>query len=80
MLMTESQAITAGYRLYAVWCSPDKQVDLHRVQASVRQEIAWTRACPARMTAGCLRECRNDLKTVGSILKHYPKLFRRENV
>ena len=75
--MTWQEAIAAGYRLYERWVSSDKKVDLLRVQAVIRQEIAWTEQRPARMSAGCLTECRNDLKQVGSILKHHPDLFRK---
>ena len=75
--MTWQEAITAGYTLYERWISGDKQVDLLRVQAVIRQEIVWTKKNPARMSAGCLRECRNDLKQVGSILKNHSDLFRK---
>jgi hypothetical protein len=77
---SDGEVVAAGYRLYERWVSSDKKVDLLRVRAAIRQEIAWTRAHPARMSAGCLTECRADLKRVGSILKHHPDLFNHELV
>lgn len=73
--MTWQEAITAGQTLYARWCGNDHNVDLLRVQRVIREDIAETVKRPSRMSAGCLRECRNDLKQVGSILKNHPRLF-----
>ena len=72
---TDMEAISLGYQLYESWCSRDKKVDLTRVKATIRQEIAWTKQWPARMTVRLLNEIKRDLRVVSFIQNRYPELF-----
>jgi hypothetical protein len=67
-------SINVAHRLQLEWVGVGP-VNLQRIQASIRQEIAWTEANPARMTPACLTSCRNDLQLVGQLRNRFADVF-----